>query len=115
MKIGVSAKGGSLDAEVEERFGRCPYFVIQDSESDKIEVVANPSAEATGGAGTRAAQALAQHGAEVILTGHVGPNARRALDESGIEVSEGAKGKVRNAVDGYLVANGDRKQGTWSR
>jgi len=33
MKICVSAFSGSLDAEVDSRFGRCAYFVIVDSET----------------------------------------------------------------------------------
>ena len=32
MKIGISAKGGSMEAEVEPRFGRCGYFLIVDSD-----------------------------------------------------------------------------------
>ena len=102
MKIGISAKGGSLDAEVEERFGRCAYFTMVDSETGKLEILPNPSTDATGGAGTRAAEVLAQHGVGVVLTGHAGSNARRALDGSGIDVKEGVHGKVRDAIGKYI-------------
>ena len=102
MKIGVSSAGGSQDAEVEPRFGRCPYFVIVDSDTKQIEVISNPGAGAGGGAGPQAAQALKDKGAGVVLTGQVGPNAQQALDAAGIKIVTGVSGKVRSAVDTYL-------------
>jgi predicted Fe-Mo cluster-binding NifX family protein len=34
MKIGISATGKTLDAEVDPRFGRCQYFIIADIDTD---------------------------------------------------------------------------------
>ena len=56
MKIAVSAKGGSIHAQMDERFGRCEYFIIVDSETMKFNAVFNPSADASGGAGPAAAK-----------------------------------------------------------
>ena len=102
MKIGVSAKGGSLDAEVEPRFGRCAYFLIVDSETMHFEAFSNPATELGGGAGPRTVQEFQQRGAEVVLTGQVGPKAQQALEASGLEVVAGVSGKVRAAVEKYL-------------
>ena len=33
MKLAVTAKGKTLADQVDARFGRCPYFVLVDSES----------------------------------------------------------------------------------
>ena len=43
MKICVSATTNSLDAPVDPRFGRCPYFVIVDSETVQYEAILNPA------------------------------------------------------------------------
>ncbi|NHV96508.1 MAG: hypothetical protein HA494_01770 [Thaumarchaeota archaeon] len=48
MKVAVSAAGGSLDAQVDPRFGRCPYFVIVDTDTMAFEAIPNTSADAMG-------------------------------------------------------------------
>jgi len=95
-----------MDGEVEERFGRCAYFVIVDSESMKMEVLANPGFDMKGGAGPQATQALQRAGVEVVLTGQVGPNAAAALESAGIRVVTGVTGKVRTAVEDYAAKTG---------
>jgi predicted Fe-Mo cluster-binding NifX family protein len=49
MKICVSAVSGSLDAQINPRFGRCQCFMIVDSETIEFEAVANIAASAMGG------------------------------------------------------------------
>jgi predicted Fe-Mo cluster-binding NifX family protein len=101
MKIGISATGGSMDAQVEPRFGRCPFFVIVDSETMKFDAFTNPATSLSGGAGPRTVQEFKQRGAEVVLTGHVGPNAQTALEQSGLVVVTDVSGTVREAVEAY--------------
>jgi predicted Fe-Mo cluster-binding NifX family protein len=101
MKISVSATSNSLDAPIDARFGRCPYFVIVDSETMIFEAVPNINSSATGGAGIQAAQTIASKGAEVLITGNVGPNAYRALSAAGVKIVTGASGTVREAVGKY--------------
>ena len=97
MRIGVAAMGETVDAEVSEQFGRCPYFVIVDAESLETEAFSNPAREMSGGAGPAAVQGLVNHGAEVVLAGTYGPRAEQALDAAGIRYAE-ARGTVRDAV-----------------
>jgi len=102
MKIAVTAKGGSLNAQMDERFGRCEYFIIVDSETMRFNAVFNPSSAASGGAGPSAAREIAKHGAEVLITGNVGMNAQQALDAAGIKVVTMAGGTVKEVVEKYL-------------
>ena len=97
MKIGVAAMGDSLEAEVSERFGRCPWFLIVDSESLDCEALPNPAANLAGGAGPAAVQELANHGVNLALAGQFGPKAEQALAAAGIRYVEAA-GNVRDAV-----------------
>jgi len=101
MKICVTAVSGSLDAQVDPRFGRCPYFVIVDSETMEFEAVSNIASGSMSGAGIQAAQTVAGKGAEVLITGNVGPNAFQALSAAGIRVMLDAFGNVREAIKKY--------------
>jgi predicted Fe-Mo cluster-binding NifX family protein len=101
MKICVSAVANGLDAQLDPRFGRCPYFVIVDSESMQFEDIPNMASSATGGAGIQAAQTIASKGVKVLITGNVGPNAFQALSAAGIKIVTGAFGTAREVVEKY--------------
>ena len=90
-----------MEALVDQRFGRCPYFVLVDSESMQFEAVPNPAVASGHGAGIQAAQTIAGNQAKVLITGNVGPNAFRALSAAGIAIVTGASGKVRDAIEKY--------------
>ena len=104
MKVCVSAVANSLDAQVDPRFGRCPYLVIVDSETMQFEAIPNVASGAMGGAGIQAAQTIASKGAKVLVTGNVGPNAFQALSAAGIKIVTGASGTVKEAVEKYKRA-----------
>jgi len=101
MKICVSATANSLDASVDPRFGRCPYFLIVDSETMQFEAIPNVASGAMGGAGIQAAQTIASRGVKVLITGNVGPNAFQALSAAGIKIVTGAFGTVKEVIEKY--------------
>jgi len=101
MKICVSAAGTNLDAPLEPRFGRCPYFVIVDSETMQFEAIPNGASNAVGGAGIQAAQTIVSKGVRVVITGNVGSNAFQALSAAGLKIYVGASGTVEEAVEKY--------------
>ncbi|OIQ60609.1 dinitrogenase iron-molybdenum cofactor [Moorella thermoacetica] len=98
MKVAITARGNDPKAEADPRFGRCQYFVIADVEKGTFEAIANANQNAGGGAGVAAAQALVNAGVEVVLTGNVGPNALRVLQEAGIKVYSTAAPTVQAAL-----------------
>ena len=102
MKIAVTSKGGSLNAQMDERFGRCKYFIIVDSDTMRFNAVFNPSTDVSGGAGPLAASKIAKHGAEVLITGNVGVNAQQALEAAGIKVVTSSGGTIKEVVENYL-------------
>ena len=101
MKIAISSSGTDQSAQVDPRFGRCQYFIIVDTESGNTEAVPNAAQSAGGGAGIQAAQTVADKGAEIVLTGNVGPNAHRALQAAKITVITGVSGTVSDALKGF--------------
>lgn len=101
MKICITATSASLDAQIDPRFGRCAYFIFIESETMQFEAVPNTAVSASGGAGIQAAQAIANKGAKLLITGNVGPKAFNALSAAGIEIMIGAFGSVREAVEKF--------------
>ena len=87
MKIAVSGQGPSPTDPFDSRFGRAPYILVYDTQTEKwLSLDNNENREAQSGAGIGAATKAAQAGAEVVITGHVGPKAEQALQAAGIEI-----------------------------
>ncbi len=90
MKICITSTGKEIEAKVDPRFGRAPYFFIIDTDTDAMEVVDNNATAKSQGAGIGAAQLVSDKGVEAVLTGRVGPNASTAFQASGVKLYEGA-------------------------
>lgn len=115
MKICITSSGDSLNSEISPRFGRCPYFLIVDTETRKVEVVENKSVSAIRGAGVAAVQRISDLDCGVVITGNVGPNAFYALQQAGIKIftidsDKTCKEALRDYNDGKLseVSNPSR-------
>lgn len=120
MKIAISSDGTTLDAAVDQRFGRAKNFIVFDTESKEVNVVANTqNLQAAQGAGIQAGQTIASTGAKVLITGNCGPKAYTVLNQAGVEIYTGASGTVKNAIDDLQAgklkpAGGPNVQGHWS-
>ena len=101
LKICVSSTGNNLEAQLDPRFGRCPYLIIIDTETMQFEAILNLAAGTKEGAGIHAAQTIANKGVKVLITGNVGPNAFRALSAAGIEIMTNASGTIREVVEKF--------------
>ena len=102
MKICITSSGTNLDDAIDHRFGRCQYFIVVDTESMQFDAFQNPAMSVGGGAGTHAAQIVANKGAEVVLTGNIGPNAFNVLQAAGVKIIVGLEGiTVKQAIEGF--------------
>jgi len=89
MKIAISSTGNSLQSKADPRFGRAPFFIFIEEDSEKGPrnySLENLAAEAGSGAGTEAAQQAVREGAGVVISGAVGPNAFEVFAQLGIDV-----------------------------
>lgn len=105
MKIAVSATGPQIDASVDPRFGRCPWFVIVETDDLSSESFENTSQALGQGAGIQSARAVVERGARFVLTGNCGPNAHQALTTAGIGVVLGCTGTVRQVVEQFKAGS----------
>ncbi|MBW1859685.1 MAG: NifB/NifX family molybdenum-iron cluster-binding protein [Deltaproteobacteria bacterium] len=101
MRIAISSTGPSLDSAVDPRFGRCQFFVIVNLDNMDFEAVPNASNTLEGGAGIQAAKVMVDRGAEIILTGYIGPNAEQVLSTAGLNAITGVSGTVREVAQRY--------------
>jgi predicted Fe-Mo cluster-binding NifX family protein len=89
MKIAFTACGNSWDEQLDNRFGRTKGFFIVDTDTDETLYIDNrDNLNAAHGAGTSAAQTLAEQGIKILITGQVGPKAGSVLKTAGITVLE---------------------------
>ena len=87
MKIAVTSYGEDLASKIDRSFGRAKWFVIVDKETKTVEVHSNTqNVNAAQGAGIQAAQNISDLGADVVLTGNVGPNAYKTLNAAAIRI-----------------------------
>lgn len=102
MKIAITSDGESIESRIDQRFGRCRYFIIVDTDNkEKAEAVENQGNVQGHGAGIRAAQQLGELGVKVVITGQLGPNATNVLGQLGIRTYH-ASGTVKDAVDDFV-------------
>lgn len=101
MKIAISSDGDTVESRIDQRFGRCKYFVIVDTGSrEKTDAIENQGAAQGHGAGIRAAQQLGELGVKAVITGQLGPNATNVLNQLGIKAYH-ASGNIKDAIDDF--------------
>lgn len=101
MKIAISSTGTTKESQIDQRFGRCKYFALYDTETKEFTTISNDAQMASGGAGVQSAQTIAKNNASVVLTGNVGPNAFQALSAADITIITGISGTVADTIDKY--------------
>ena len=101
MKIAITSRGAKLEDKVDPRFGRCHYFILFDTETNKFEAMENTRAQGMGGVGIQSGQIMADKGVETVLTGSCGPNAFQTLQAASIKVITGVTGTVQQAIDKF--------------
>ncbi len=90
MIIAVSVYENNISSQVDPRFGRASYFLIFDENNNLIESIDNTASGAMAqGAGINTATLIAKKGANVLITGSVGPKALAVLEKAGVKIIEG--------------------------
>jgi len=99
VNIAITSTDGNLEGLVDERFGRSKKIIVFNSEKQTFEVVDNTvNMNSPQGAGIQTAQNIAKTTAQVVISGHLGPNAFRVLQAAGIEAYSASNMTVREAL-----------------
>ncbi|MDD3321958.1 MAG: NifB/NifX family molybdenum-iron cluster-binding protein [Paludibacter sp.] len=86
MKVAITSTGNSLESTIDQRFGRCAYFVIYDDESKAMEFIPNPYKESEEDAGTASVQLVASRNVNKIISGEFGMKIKSLLDSLKIQM-----------------------------
>jgi predicted Fe-Mo cluster-binding NifX family protein len=104
MKIAISSTSEKIDGQIDENFGRCPYFIIAEIKGDKIEdieVIKNENINQFGGVGISTTQLIANKKVEAVITANVGPRALDVLNQLKIRIYI-AKGNIKEAIQDLI-------------
>jgi len=86
MKIAITSTGNRLESRLDQRFGRCRFFVIYDVESKSLEFIPNPNIDLEEGAGPASVQLLAGRNVKKIVSGEFGQKIKSLLDSLRIQM-----------------------------
>ena len=100
MKVAITSTGNSLESKLDQRFGRCAFFVIYDTETKATEFIPNPNRDAEEGAGPASVQLVASRGVQKIVAGEFGVKIKSLLDSLKIQmIVYNPEKSVRDIID----------------
>jgi predicted Fe-Mo cluster-binding NifX family protein len=105
MKIAIPVDENNLETNVCISFGRSPYFLIYDTETKESSFLDNSAAASTGGAGIKAAQAIVDSRADVLITPRCGENAANVLKAADVKIYKSIAANAKDNIDGYIAGD----------
>lgn len=101
MKIAIPVDHKTKIGNVCISFGRAPYFMLFNTETQETTFIDNEAANSQGGAGIKAAQTLVDAGTDVLLTPRCGENAAVVLQKANIKMYKTLPGNVEDNLVAY--------------
>ncbi len=101
MRIAIPVDEQSMESGVCPSFGRAPYFLFYNTVTEESYYLDNGAVASQGGAGIRAAQVIADHGAGVLITPRCGENAEEVLRRSEVLIYKSIPGTAKQNIDAY--------------
>ena len=86
MKVAITSTGNNLESKLDQRFGRCGFFTIYDTETKGMEFIPNPNKDAQEGAGPASVQLVASRNVKKIISGEFGIKIKSLLDSLKIQM-----------------------------
>ena len=101
MKVAITSMGNTLESKLDQRFGRCAFFIIYDTETQGMEFLPNPNKDAQEGAGPASVQLVASHNVQKIISGEFGIKIKSLLDSLKIQmiVLKQPEKSIREIID----------------
>jgi predicted Fe-Mo cluster-binding NifX family protein len=103
MRIAIPVDEKSLNSNVCVSFGRTPYFLIYDTDTNESMFIDNSAATSTGGAGIKAAQTIVDNKISALLTPRLGENAANVLKTADIKIYKTDGVSAKENID-FLIA-----------
>lgn len=102
MKIAIPVDNKSMEKNVCQSFGRTPYFLIYDTESEESVYLDNSAAASQGGAGIKAAQTIVDNKVSALLTPRCGENAAEVIKAANIKIYKTIDASVKDHINAFI-------------
>ncbi len=103
MKIVIPVDEKDMATNVCVSFGRAPYFLVYDTETQESLFLDNSAAASTGGAGIKAAQTIVDNKADALLTPRCGENAADVLKAADIKIFKTTDAPVKGNIKAFIA------------
>ena len=97
QRIAIASEGKAIDSDISPKGGRAPYYLIFEDKK-LIEVLKNPFAVGSGGAGWSVAYMLFDKKVDLVIAGKIGSNMETALKQKKIKSKEIEDKKVSEVL-----------------
>ncbi len=101
MIIALPVDENKLESTICISFGRTPYFLIYDTETDTHTFIENLAAESQGGAGIKAAQTIVDQKIGALITPRCGENAAEVCIEAGVKLYRSEGKSIVENIDAF--------------
>lgn len=101
MKIAIPLNDNSITSSICQSFGRSPYFLVYETNTEESTFLNNPAATSQGGAGIQAAQLLVDNGIETLITPRCGGKAIDVIDAAGIKVYKTINSSIKENIQAF--------------
>ncbi len=107
-KIAVPAMGETANDLISSSFGRCPFIIIYEVESERYTTFVNPGANLLDGSGLKASEIIIRNNAGTLLTLEIGKKAYPVLLKENIDVQMlKSGGTVKSIIKKFIKSTGE--------
>ena len=101
MIIALPVDENKLESTVCISFGRTPYFLIYDTETDEHAFMENHAANSQGGAGIKAAQLIVDQKVGSLITPRCGENAAEVFNAAGVRLYKSVGTSIIENIEAF--------------
>lgn len=105
MIVAIPVEEKKQEGNVCPSFGRTPYYMLYDSGEKAFQYMSNPAADASGGAGIKAAQLLVDEKVDAVITPRCGKNAAEVLVGAQIKIFKSMGEDITQNIDSFNQGN----------
>jgi len=102
MKLAITANGNDLNAYVERRFTKAPFFIVVDTETMKYKSIPIKTDKDKENMEVKIAKEISCENVDTVLTGFCSDSAFHVFRKSNIMVYETAQGNVNEQVKSFI-------------
>ncbi len=104
MKILLPSTGESLEDFVDNKFGRCEFYIIYDTVSENFDIFRNSVFDIEHSAGSSLALASINYGVDIVIVSRIGRKPFDILISANIRIYKSSEhSTIRNAITNYLL------------